>query len=89
MPIGWTISGAGGETPALLRRTGFNRHTFVCGQSGSGKTYALGVLLERLVCDTELPLVVIDPNSDYAGLGQLRSCAGTSGRAVTRRSWTS
>ena len=24
----------------------FNRHTFWCGQSGSGKTYALGVVLE-------------------------------------------
>ena len=27
---------------------GFDRHTFFCGQSGSGKTYALGTVLERL-----------------------------------------
>src|SRR5688500_4569480 len=26
---------------------GFDRHTFLCGQSGSGKTYSLGVMLER------------------------------------------
>ncbi len=33
---------------------GFNRHTFLCGQSGSGKTYALGVLIERLLLETGL-----------------------------------
>jgi DNA helicase HerA-like ATPase len=50
----------------------FNRHTFWCGQSGSGKTYALGVVLERLLLHTGLPLLVLDPNSDYVGLGQPR-----------------
>jgi DNA helicase HerA-like ATPase len=43
----------------------FNRHTFWCGQSGSGKTYALGVLLEQLLVHTELPMVVFDPNADF------------------------
>ena len=42
-----------------------NRHTFWCGQSGSGKTYALGVLLERILLTTRLPMVVFDPNSDF------------------------
>jgi hypothetical protein len=28
--------------PATLDAGGFNRHTFLCGQSGSGKTYSLG-----------------------------------------------
>jgi uncharacterized protein len=58
---------------ATLRASGFSRHTFVCGQSGSGKTYSLGVLLERLMADTDLPLVIIDPNSDYVGLGTMLS----------------
>ena len=49
-----------------------NRHTFWCGQSGSGKTYALGVALERLLSATRLPIVVFDPNSDYVGLGETR-----------------
>ena len=39
----------------------FNRHTFWCGQSGSGKTYALGVVLEQLLLRTELPIAVLDP----------------------------
>ncbi len=51
---------------------GLNRHTFLCGQSGSGKTYALGVLLERLLLETRLRIVILDPNSDYVRLGELR-----------------
>lgn len=70
--IGTTRSGHGVESPALLRRKAFNRHTFLCGQSGSGKTYALGVLLEQLLAETGLPLIIVDPNGDYVGLGRLR-----------------
>ena len=51
-----------------LDGTGFDRHTFFCGQSGSGKTYALGTVLERLLLETSLRIVVLDPNSDFARL---------------------
>jgi DNA helicase HerA-like ATPase len=51
---------------------GFNRHTFFCGQSGSGKTYALGTVLERLLLETTLRIVVLDPNSDFVRLGRGR-----------------
>ena len=61
---------------ALLHAEGFARHTFLCGQSGAGKTYALGVLLERLILETELRLVVLDPNGDYVGLGSARESGG-------------
>jgi DNA helicase HerA-like ATPase len=54
---------------------GFDRHTFLCGQSGSGKTYSLGLILERLLADTELRLVILDPNSDYVRLGHVREGA--------------
>ncbi|MFJ2535758.1 ATP-binding protein [Microbacterium maritypicum] len=50
---------------------GFNRHTFWCGQSGSGKTYSLGVLLEEIVLRTGLPVFVLDPNSDFTNFGEL------------------
>ena len=46
--------------------------TFFCGQSGSGKTYALGTVLERLL-ETSLRIVVLDPNSDFVRLGQPRA----------------
>ncbi len=51
---------------------GFDRHTFFCGQSGSGKTYALGTVLERLLVETGLRIVVLDPNSDFVRLGEVR-----------------
>jgi hypothetical protein len=51
---------------------GFNRHTFLCGQSGSGKTYALGVLVERLLLETGLRIVILDPNSDFVRLADVR-----------------
>jgi uncharacterized protein len=60
------------EVTARLDAKGFNRHTFLCGQSGSGKTYSLGRLLEELVLRTRLPLLVLDPNGDHVHLGQTR-----------------
>jgi hypothetical protein len=51
---------------------GFNRHTFLCGQSGSGKTFSLGIILERLLIETDLRIVIIDPNSDFVGLDRVR-----------------
>lgn len=61
--------------PAVLRAPRLNRHTFWCGQSGSGKTYALGVLLEQVLLNTRLPIVVLDPNSDFVHLDAVRDDA--------------
>lgn len=74
LDIGTWIAGAH-ELPARLRAAGFNRHTFLCGQSGSGKTYALGVILERLLLDTDLRMAILDPNGDFVGLGDVRGDA--------------
>lgn len=54
-----------------LDASGFGRHTFLCGQSGSGKSYAMGLLLEQLLLETDLPIVVLDPNSDATRLTEL------------------
>ena len=69
--IGELLLAAG--VPATLDAGGFDRHTFLCGQSGSGKTYSLGLVLERLLVETDLRLVVLDPNSDYVRLGEVRA----------------
>ena len=68
---------------ATLHAKGFGRHTFLCGQSGSGKTYTLGIILERLLLETDIRIGVIDPNSDYVNLGSLqrRSHTGLSAEA--------
>ncbi|MEO1061424.1 MAG: ATP-binding protein [Actinomycetota bacterium] len=60
------------DAPARLQAKGFGRHTFLCGQSGSGKTYTLGLVLERLLLETDIRLVVLDPNSDYVNLARVR-----------------
>jgi DNA helicase HerA-like ATPase len=80
LPVG-ELALAGG-VPFELDGTGFGRHTFLCGQSGSGKTYSLGVLVERLLMETNLRVVVLDPNSDYVRLGDVR--AGADGADASR-----
>ncbi|UNK71572.1 ATP-binding protein [Microbacterium sp. H1-D42] len=63
------------EQAVQLDARRFNRHTFWCGQSGSGKTYALGVVLEQLLLRTELPMLILDPNSDFVHLPKTRDAA--------------
>ncbi len=70
-----------GAPPAFLRADGFDRHTFLCGQSGSGKTYMLGLILEQLILNTELNITIIDPNSDFVRLDAVRP--GTAGAAAS------
>jgi uncharacterized protein YxjI len=64
------------SVPLALDAGAFDRHTFLCGQSGSGKTYALGTILERLLAETSLRIVVLDPNSDFVRLAELRDDVG-------------
>jgi uncharacterized protein len=59
------------SSAVYLGAGGFARHTFLCGQSGSGKTYSLGVILERLLLESKLRMMIIDPNSDFVRLPEL------------------
>jgi uncharacterized protein len=85
MTIGtWRTGDVGAE--ASLRAGGFNRHTFLCGQSGSGKTYALGVVLERLLLQTDLRMAIFDPNADFVHLGStLPGVAESDARRIAER----
>jgi uncharacterized protein len=69
-----TLPLAGG-VPMSLDASGFDRHTFMCGQSGSGKSYSLGLILEQLLLRTALKIVVLDPNSDVVHLAEAREGA--------------
>jgi len=66
LPVGAFLDSPAVSARLLANR--FNRHTFWCGQSGSGKTYALGVVLEQLLLRTRLPMVIFDPNADFVNL---------------------
>ncbi len=35
----------------------------------------MGLLLEQVLAETELRVIILDPNSDYVGLGQVRPSA--------------
>ena len=63
---------SGGHVRVSLEAKGFDRHTLLCGQTGSGKTFALGVLLEQLLYNTKLRVIVLDPNSDFVRVGQIK-----------------
>lgn len=69
LDIGRLVYG-GGQVRARINGAGFDRHTLLCGQSGSGKTFSLGVLLERLLLETDLRMLIIDPNSDFVHLSE-------------------
>ena len=70
LPIGHTLY-VDGSAPVHLRAAGFTRHAFLCGQSGSGKTFSLGIVLEQLLLNTNLRIVIVDPNSDFINLNQM------------------
>jgi len=71
LPVGTLVDSPETVSANLLAER-FNRHTFWCGQSGSGKTYALGVALEQMLVHTRLPLVIFDPNGDFVRLAETR-----------------
>src|SRR5215203_4018607 len=75
----------GERVRVTLRAEGFDRHTFLCGQSGSGKTFALGVILERLLLETDLRIVILDPNSDIVRLDRLRPLVDLFRRVAPKR----
>jgi DNA helicase HerA-like ATPase len=63
--IGKTASGA--NTPIILKREAIQRHMFICGTTGSGKSYAMGVIAEEIV-KHQLPIVFIDTQDEYSAL---------------------
>jgi uncharacterized protein len=64
IPIGHLLNNESGITVKIYS-DGFNRHTFLCGQSGSGKSYALRKILEQLMVNKEIRILVLDFNSEF------------------------
>jgi uncharacterized protein len=55
------------EFDVMLKREAIQRHFFICGTTGSGKSYSMGVLAEELV-QHGIPVVFIDTQDEYAAL---------------------
>jgi DNA helicase HerA-like ATPase len=52
------------RVPVLLDPNGLRRHLAVIAQTGAGKSYTVGVILEKLL-QLGATVIVFDPNSDY------------------------
>ena len=63
--IGDTITGI--STKIILKREAIQRHFFIGGTTGSGKSYAMGVLAEELR-KHDLPIIFIDTQDEYSTL---------------------
>jgi uncharacterized protein len=60
-------TGSGTTSPVVLKREAIQRHMFICGTTGSGKSYAMGVVAEELL-KHRLPVVFIDTQDEYSDL---------------------
>jgi len=56
------------EVPVYVRIEGFRRHTAIIAQTGAGKSFLAGVLMEELL-NKGATILVIDPHADYVFLG--------------------
>ncbi len=63
--IGETVGGA--KTHINLKRESIQRHMFISGTTGSGKSYAMGVIAEELTTH-HLPVIFIDTQDEYSNL---------------------
>ena len=55
------------DVPVYLSLKGFRRHLAIIAQTGAGKSYSAGVLIEELI-NKGATIIVIDPHADYVYL---------------------
>lgn len=60
--LGWALENEG---PVYLRAKGLMAHIAVIAQSGSGKSFMLGRMLEEIAAKTRARFLILDPNSDF------------------------
>lgn len=69
--IGKKNGGPDNDKPLTLDPRGMFRHTAIIGQSGSGKSFALGRLVEEIILQTNGKLLIFDLNSDFTKIDQV------------------
>ncbi len=65
--IGYLISRA--TIPVHISLNGFKRHLAILAQTGAGKSYTVGVLVEELLAKGAT-IIIIDPHADYVFLSR-------------------
>jgi hypothetical protein len=71
LQLGWLLEALPAKVPVNLRAEGLLAHTAVIAQSGSGKSFMLGRLLEEIATKTQARVLILDPNSDFARFGEV------------------
>ncbi len=61
--------------PIPLPSKEFSKHTAILAQSGSGKSFFLGRLIEELLLKTECKVLILDPNSDFVRIHEVEQGA--------------
>lgn len=74
VPIGHLITR--NEVKVALDPNGFRKHVAVIAQTGAGKSYLVGLILEKLV-PLGATVIVLDPNSDYVMMRKTRDGGAT------------
>ena len=59
------------DVPVHITLKGFRRHLAILAQTGAGKSYTAGVLVEELL-EKGATVIIIDPHADYVFLGKKR-----------------
>ncbi|MFX0168879.1 MAG: ATP-binding protein [Candidatus Hodarchaeota archaeon] len=57
------------QIPVNIRINGFRRHVAILAQTGAGKSYLTGVLIEELM-QRGATVIIVDPHADYVFLSQ-------------------
>jgi len=58
------------KQPLTVEASSLARHSAILAQSGSGKSFLLGRLLEELLLKTKARVIVLDPNSDFVRIAE-------------------
>jgi type IV secretory pathway VirB4 component len=88
--VGWTVDGQfhpkfcsqSNENPDYLDMVRIptkkmDKHTVIIAQSGSGKSFFLGRLIEEILTKSKARCLILDPNGDLGRLMKLiESCGG-------------
>src|SRR5262249_52183943 len=69
LQVGWLLDVE--NVPINLKASGLTAHTAIIAQSGSGKSFTLGRLLEEIVSKTLARILVLDPNSDFVKFSEV------------------
>lgn len=77
-PRRWQIGLGTDETGQAVTLPASQLNVAVCGGTGAGKSYLAGLILEQLI-QLGYSVIVVDPEGDHRGLGELRDVYVTGG----------